>query len=606
MSLALPHPATHGAPAVAPAGAARGRDTSLDVLTPPPTGARRFTWETLRRDAVAGSVTGLMAVPLTVGICLMSEYPIPLGLATVICACVVSFLAYLVRPGNHVGVPGVAAGLAPVLALGTHKFGMDNMPFLIALSAFLQFLVWRFRWEGHVLRAVPAFLVEGLLAGVGLKIALKFLPAAWDLHAASVVPAGATTAGLVAASAAAMALFLYLYRRFHLTSPGLPYIGVIAGGAWLATAVPVPMLHVEPMALALRLPTPHVATWTPTLVVEMGLFAMMLAVVDVIEQVMSNAAIEKIDPLGRKSDSNNSLLVMWLANALATTFGGMTNLDGLAKSSTNRMAGAMTKASVLFVAAILAAALAFPHVLGLMPEFALAVLMIFTGGKMMAGLYHVAAHGKYGLVLALFCGLLVFRLGIFEGLLLAMAVHAFVTFLVYRHGHVPALEILKKVVAMFSDRQHAHASATLAVEADHDSGGLRYRSVTKAATSHKTLDDFIADWADGVNRHNLLSTVGCYDAAGLLWGTFAKDLRSGHFHIKRYFEHLFELDDVHVTFESGETRQYRDIYIRSGAYAFNYLRKGERVRVPARYSFVCKREPSGWYILEHHSSEFPA
>ena len=61
-----------------------------------------------------------------------------------------------------------------------------------------------------------------------------------------------------------------------------------------------------------------------------------------------------------------------------------------------------------------------------------------------------------------------------------------------------------------------------------------------------------------------------------------------------------------VHFETGETRQYRDIFIRSGSYVFSYRKKGATVHVPARYSFVCKKEKTGWYILEHHSSEFPS
>ena len=72
-----------------------------------------FTLDNLRRDALAGSITGLIAVPLTVGICLMSEYPIETGLVTVLFACVIGFITFLFRPGNYVGVPGVAAGLAP-------------------------------------------------------------------------------------------------------------------------------------------------------------------------------------------------------------------------------------------------------------------------------------------------------------------------------------------------------------------------------------------------------------------------------------------------------------------------------------------------------------
>jgi MFS superfamily sulfate permease-like transporter len=129
-----------------------------------------------RRDAVAGIITGMMAIPLSVGICLMSEYPVQTGLITVVAACLISFITYLLKPGNYVGVPGVAAGLAPALAMGIHTFGMQNMPFLILLTACIQAIVWKFNWQKYILQLVPNYLVEGLLAGIGLKIALKFLP----------------------------------------------------------------------------------------------------------------------------------------------------------------------------------------------------------------------------------------------------------------------------------------------------------------------------------------------------------------------------------------------------------------------------------------------
>jgi MFS superfamily sulfate permease-like transporter len=567
---------------------------------------RRFTAETVKRDVPAGIITGLMAVPLTIGICLMSEYPIQIGLATVVAACLVSFVCYLVRPGNHVGVPGIAAGLAPVLALGVHRFGMQNMPWLIFLTSMMQMLVWKFRLEVYILKAVPKFLIEGLLAGVGLKIAMKFLP---DTYAAGLQSEVFWSSGrllVVACSVAALAAFVLLYRRFKETSPGLPYIAIIGGGAWLAAYVHVPMLHVEPVAIHFALPFPDFAKIAPLTHVEMVLYAAMLMVVDVIEQVMSNAAIEKIDPLGRKADSNNSLLVMWLGNTVSSLFGGMTNLDGLAKSSTNRMAGALTKMSCLVVAAVLGVVLAYPALLERLPAFSLAVLMIFTGWKMVAGLFHVAAQGKYELMLALFCGALVFRLGIFEGLLLCLALHSFIVYVVYRHEAMPRLEILRQFVALFVDDHHPHATGTLDVEKDLDSGGLRYRSITRTAADKKDLDAFIRDWAHGVDSHNLLSVVGCYDVAGLLWGTFAKELRNGHPQIKKYFEHLFELERLSVQFETGETRQYHDIFVRSGSYRFTYWKAGQRVSVPARYSFVCKKERTGWYILEHHSSQFPA
>jgi MFS superfamily sulfate permease-like transporter len=568
----------------------------------------KFTIDTVRKDAIAGTITGLMAIPLTVGICLMSEYPIQTGLATVVFACIISFISYLFKPGNHIGVPGVAAGLAPILAMCIHKFGIENMPFLIFVTSFLQMLVWRNRLEGYILKAVPHFLIEGLLAGVGLKIVMKFLPFTYSLSSAG-DPSfwNNERMGMVALSVIAFILFIYLYKKFRDRSPGLPYIAIIGASIWLGLYINVPMLKVDEVPLTVAWPLPNLNLLTPSMLFEIVLYAAMLALIDVIEQVMSNAAIEKIDPLGRKSDSNNSLLVMWLGNMGASFFGGMTNLDGLAKSSTNRIAGAMTKLSVLFVALVLGIVMTFPVLLSYLPEFSLAVLMIFTGWKMIAGLYDVAHEGgEYSFGLALFCGLLVFQLGIFEGLLIALAIHSFIKYVIYRHSKMPTLQIFKKFIEVFSDRIHPHTSDLMAVNIDPETGGLRYSSISKNASDKKNLNDFINDWADGVNNHNLLSVVGTYDTNGLLWGTFAKDLRTGHFHIKRYFEHLFELDRLKVQFDSGEIRQYGNIYIKSGAYDFSYSSKGGIMKIPARYSFVCKKEKTGWYILEHHSSVFPS
>ena len=98
------------------------------------------------------------------------------------------------------------------------------------------------------------------------------------------------------------------------------------------------MLHVDDVDLQLALPIPHVEN--AMMWVYMIGFCFMLATIDVIEQVMSNAAIEKIDPLGRKCNTNNSLFAIWIANMGSSFFGGMTNLDGLATEITNKLAGA--------------------------------------------------------------------------------------------------------------------------------------------------------------------------------------------------------------------------------------------------------------------------
>jgi MFS superfamily sulfate permease-like transporter len=384
------------------------------------------------RDVQAGVITATMAIPLSIGIALMSDYPIQVGLATVAFASFIGFLFAWFRPGNFIGAPGIAAGLAPILAMGVATFGIQNMAFIIFLTASFQAIVWKFNWQRYLLMVVPPYLVEGLLAGIGLKIALKFLPFLWMLPAGMAVNGDFFTLEriqLLVLSALGAVLFLALFARFKDTKPAVPYFILIIFGIVAALFVDVKMLNVQDVALTLALPIPEFDSlymWLYAI-----FFAMMLAVVDVIEQVMSNAAIEKIDPLKRSCNSNNSLLSIWVSNMGSSFFGGMTNLDGLAKSSTNRLAGAYTKFSVLIIGLMMTFFVFNSDYLDYLPYFALAIIMTFVGIRMALGVFHIAEHGPYALLLAILCGLLVFQVGIFEGLIITLVVHALISYVIY-------------------------------------------------------------------------------------------------------------------------------------------------------------------------------
>ena len=316
-------------------------------------GSAAFQAQYVLRDTGAGLITGAMAIPLSIGIAMMSDYPIKVGLATVAFACLVGWINAWFKPGNFIGAPGIAAGLAPVLALGVATFGWENMAFCIFLTAAMQAVIWKFNWQRYLLIAVPVYLVEGLLAGVGLKILLKFSEFTYEIPEESITEEfwNAARIQIVTISTVGLGAFLFLFSKFKDTQPAIPYFVLILGGALLAQFITVPMIFVEDIDLHIKLPLPQTDISIMTLV-YMVLFCAMLAIVDVIEQVMSNAAIEKIDPLKRKTNSNNSLLAIWIANMGASFFHGMTNLDGLAKSTTNKLAGAVTKCSVLVIGSV--------------------------------------------------------------------------------------------------------------------------------------------------------------------------------------------------------------------------------------------------------------
>lgn len=398
------------------------------------------------RDIAAGIVTGVVAIPLTVGIAMMSSYPIKVGLATVVFASLIGWIFSWFRPGNYIGSPGIAAGLAPVLALGVASFGVQNMAFCIFLTAIMQAVIWKYNWQRYLLVAVPVYLVEGLLAGVGLTIFMKFLTFTYELPEILVSADtfwNAARIQMLLISVVTYVLFVAMIYKLKDKQPAIPYFVLVVGGVVLAWFIDVPMLYVEEVELSLAAPIPRIDN--AMLLVYMVLFCAMLAVIDVIEQVMSNAAIEKIDPLKRKCDCNNSLLTIWVANLGSSFFGGMTNLDGLAKSTTNRLAGAYTKFSILIVALVVAFFTWQVQLLEYLPKFALASVMMFTGYKMMAGLLSVTHFGPYPMMLAILCGALVFQVGIFEGLLISMAMHGIVHFAIYlNHEKMEAMQIVRR------------------------------------------------------------------------------------------------------------------------------------------------------------------
>lgn len=409
-------------------------------------GAAAFQTKYVVRDTAAGLITGVMAIPLSIGIAMMSDYPIKVGLATVVFACIVGWINAWIRPGNYIGCPGIAAGLAPALALGVATFGMENMAFCIFLTAAMQAVCWKFNWQKYLLVAVPVYLVEGLLAGIGLKILLKFFEFTYEIPEESVGEEfwNAARIQMVTISVIGFGIFLALFAKFKNVQPAIPYFVLIIGGAIVALLVEVPMIFVEDIDLYLRVPLPQPDV-TITMVILMVLFCAMLATIDVIEQVMSNAAIEKIDPLKRKCNSNNSLFAIWIANMGSSFFGGMTNLDGLAKSTTNRLAGAYTKFSLLLIACVISFFIMNTEYLEYLPKFSLAAIMMFSGYKMIAGLVHVTHYGPYALMLAVVTGLLVFELGIFEGLIIALIMHGIIHYMVYTtHENMPARDVIRR------------------------------------------------------------------------------------------------------------------------------------------------------------------
>lgn len=535
-----------------------------------------------KRDALAGTITGTMSIPLSIGICLMSDYPIMTGLYTVIFACLVSFIVSLIRPGNYVGTPGIAAGLAPALAMGIATFGFENMPFLIMMTAIFQMIVWHFKWERFILQVVPHYLVEGLLAGVGLKIAYKFVPFLYDtLDPVAHTPL-ASQSVIVGLSIVSFIGFVYLYQRYKATMPALPYIVIIGVGAAVSLFTPLPMITLDYVPFRIALPVPHVPVFgsleSLILLAKMIAFSVMLGTIDVIEQVMSNVAIEKLDPLNRTCDSNNSLLTIWIANLGSTFFGGMTNLDGLAKSTTNAVAGAITKLSNVFTALVIVLIVLFPVALNYFPKYALGIIMIYSGWKMIANLNHVRTEGMYALTLAIVCGLLVFKLGIFEGLLIVLAFHAAIQW-------------------AFKSRVSQKTSADLTqFKLDYQ----HYSASTATPSATRNPSD-LANWIDAINAHDLDAIMHCYSPYGVFTPAFSTHVCYGSAAIRDYYARLIAKQNLFIKLFDVSESKLENAFVYCGQFGIGWIENNREYTHVMRFSMTVTNHQ----IIVQHSSLLP-
>ena len=464
------------------------------------------------------------------------------------------------------------------------SFGMENMPFIILLTSIFQAIVWRFKLETYILKLVPHYLVEGLLAGVGLKIALKFIPFLYDIEHETDTWLNFEREITIGLSLLSFGLFVLLFKYYKKKMPALPYFVIMASSVLASFYLPLPKLSISTIPFELALPLPHLdhlnGTQTLFMFIKMIGFAMMPGTIDVIEQVMSNVAIEKMDPDKRKCDTNNSLLAIWIGNAGATFFGGMTNLDGLPKSTTNAVAGAKTKLSNLVTSIFLLIVVLNPSLITALSEYGLGIIMVYSGWKMIANISHVQAEGRYALILAGVCGFMVFELGIFEGLLAVLLGHAIIQFIFMKRLGKNNQQIFTQFKQSISSKQH------------FDLEQIEMLNEPDVPVLNK--------WMALFNSKGLNGIMTLYDNNAVLVPSFSTRIRKTTEEIKDYYQTMFTLNELQIFKEDVVLNTTNNIKIDRGHYQVSWVEQGIKTAHHLSFLMVVNKNK----IMAHNSSLF--
>jgi MFS superfamily sulfate permease-like transporter len=368
-------------------------------------------WRNLRFDLPAGIVVFLVAIPLCLGIALASGAPLFSG----IIAGIVGGLVVPLISRSALGVSGPAAGLAVIVAEAINRVGFTKFLAATCLAGLLQIAFGVLRL-GLIAYYFPSAVITGMLAGIGIIIALKQIPhlagydVDWEGDLSYVEPGGETTLaalshmlgalswGAIWIGAVGLGLLVLWERPFFKRLaiftwlPG-PLVAVVAGvvlNQIFASYLPeltVPAKHLVQLPILDR---PEQWGQLVTFPDWSGLkdpavyqIALVLAVVASLETLLSVEAVDKLDPYKRITPTNRELIAQGIGNLVSGLVGGLPMTQVIVRSSANVQAGGKTRMSAMIHGLLLfVSTLLFSRWLNLIPLASVAAVLLLVGYKL--------------------------------------------------------------------------------------------------------------------------------------------------------------------------------------------------------------------------------
>jgi MFS superfamily sulfate permease-like transporter len=364
-----------------------------------------------KADFVSGLIVFLIALPLSLGIALASGAP---AIAGVITAIIGGLLVSLLS-GSHVTINGPAAGLIVIVLGAVTDLGQGDMwagyRYALAVGVAcgaIQILMGLFK-AGRLTDFFPLSVVHGMLAGIGVIIIVKqiFLalgavaPKVGMVHLIESIPSGfAHLNPAIALIGLVSILIMFLWPMIKspvTTAVPAPLVAtIIAVGMGMVfdlahahsytflgrtfTIGPDYLVKGLPHTFSSWFTTPDFSKITSDVSIR---YIVMYVFVASLESLLTAAAVDKLDPYGRRSNMNRELIGKGAGNILSSLVGGLPMIAEVVRSKANIMSGARTRWSNFFHGAFLLAFVAMaPGLLERIPMAALAGILVVIGYRL--------------------------------------------------------------------------------------------------------------------------------------------------------------------------------------------------------------------------------
>src|SRR6266446_2165712 len=368
--------------------------------------AEGYSAADLRRDALAGLVVGVVALPLSMALAIAVGVPPQHGLYTAI----VAGLVVPLLGGSRFQVTGPTAAFVVILAPVVSRFGIGGLLLAGAMAGAILVAMGLLRL-GRLIQFIPHPVTTGFTAGIGtvigvlqLKDLLGLVPTRSPDHFAERVQAlwqargtaslfelglGLGTllllvllprlsrrvpAPLVALPVAAVAAFWMHRHGIDVATIGSRFHSVVDGVR--VDGIPrLPPLPVKPWTLGPALP---LALRTLRALLPASLA---IALLGAIESLLSAVVADGM--AGTKHDPDAELLALGVGNVVCPFFGGIAATGAIARTATGIRYGSRSPISTMVHAVVvLAAVLALAPLISYLPMAALAALLLLVAWNM--------------------------------------------------------------------------------------------------------------------------------------------------------------------------------------------------------------------------------
>jgi SulP family sulfate permease len=327
-----------------------------------------YTPGAIGHDLVAGVTVGLVALPLAMAFAIASGVPPQNG---IYCAVVAGFTISALG-GSRVQIGGPTGAFVVVVSAIVAKHGIDGL-FMCTLLAGVILILLGITGLGTAVKYIPRPVVIGFTNGIGVLIASTQIRDLFGLQVSQVpgefigrlrvLLASADTASVAATLVGAGTIAAILtVRRISRRVPGSIIVLLVGSAAAFVAQWPLETIGSRFGGVPSGLPTLHVPTLRPDLLLPLLSPALTVAMLGAIESLLSAVVADRM--AGDRHDPNVELTAQGVANVLSPLFGGLPATGAIARTATSIRSGArtpvagMTHAITLLVILVYAAPLA--------------------------------------------------------------------------------------------------------------------------------------------------------------------------------------------------------------------------------------------------------